>query len=207
MRQIQISSVLEPLDDPELLARSLEALALAQAMGLLPDGPELEQLDLGALRTVAAEAGRAGIGARAAAQLASPLLDTAGLRTALATLIEALQESPLPAREWASLVELLGADLLAGLLGISASSVRRYASGARRTPDEVAMRLHFLATVVADLLGTYNAQGVRRWFDRPRAALGGRSPRAVLRGAWSPEDEGPRAVRALAHALTAGSAT
>lgn len=98
-------------------------------------------------------------------------------------------------------------ELLAELLGISLSSLRRYASGTRHTPDDVAARLHFLASVAADLLGTYDARGVRRWFARPRSALGDRAPKDLLRGAWSPDDEGPRAVRALARSLVAGSAT
>jgi hypothetical protein len=37
----------------------------------------------------------------------------------------------------------------------------------------VAERLHWLAMVVADLAGSYNALGIRRWFERPRALLGG----------------------------------
>lgn len=209
MAEIQITSVLEPFDDPELLAAGLEALALAEAMGLLPEGGVVERLDLGTVRRVARAAGRAGVAAQAAARLAA---DDAGrdreeLRRALATLVDALGESPLPETEWRALAELLGPELLADLLGISPSSLRRYATGARRTPDPIAARLHFLASVVADLRGTYNARGVRRWFERPRSALGGRAPKDVLRGPWDPDDEGPRAVRALARSLLVGSAT
>ena len=36
MAQIQIESVLDPLDDPELVVFGVEALKLAEAMGLLP---------------------------------------------------------------------------------------------------------------------------------------------------------------------------
>ncbi|HXF73825.1 MAG TPA: hypothetical protein VNO79_14585 [Actinomycetota bacterium] len=134
-------------------------------------------------------------------------LDRREIRQTLARLANALEQSPLPARGWTSLSEILGPEELAGLLGISGSSLRRYAGGARPTPDEVAARLHVLATVVADLLGTYNALRVRRWFHRPRSALGGRSPAEVLSGPWNPEDEGPRAVRALARSLLGSSAT
>lgn len=207
MRDIQIGSVLEPLDDPDLLAPALELLALGHAMGLVPEGEPLERLDLATLRSIAREAGRAGIGAAAGARMQAGPLDREDLREVLARLVEALEQSPLPTREWASLSEILGAEELAGLLGISPSSLRRYASGARPTPDDVAARLHFLATVVADLLGTYNALGVRRWFHRPRSALQGRSPAEVLSGSWDPEDEGPLAARALARSLLASSAT
>jgi uncharacterized protein (DUF2384 family) len=204
---IQIASVRQPLDDPQLLAAGLEALALAQAMGLLPRGEVVDRLDLPTIRRVSRAAGRAGIATSSMARLAVGDAGRDEVLRALGTLVDALEESPLPEREWASLSELLGPELLAALVGISPSSLRRYAGGSRRTPDPVAARLHFLATVVADLLGTYNEPGVRRWFDRPRAPLGDRSPREVLQGEWSPEDEGPRAVRALARSLLAGAAT
>ncbi|MGQ0669492.1 MAG: hypothetical protein ACT4PO_07455 [Actinomycetota bacterium] len=71
----------------------------------------------------------------------------------------------------------------------------------------MAARLHFLAKVVADLLGAYNEFGVLRWFDRPRAALGGRSPAEVLAGDWDPDAEGPLGVRSLARSLAGASAT
>ena len=52
---------------------------------------------------------------------------------------------PTPASEWHGVNRVLGGDVLARLLGISSSSVRRYLSGSRATPDEIAARLHFLA--------------------------------------------------------------
>ena len=104
----------------------------------------------------------------------------------------------MPATEWPALQEVLGADLLASLVGISASSVQRYLGGARTTPDAVAVRLHFLALVVADLAGAYNDIGVRRWFGRPRKRLGGSSPAQLLAGGWWPDDDGPNRVRELA---------
>jgi uncharacterized protein (DUF2384 family) len=207
MSAIQITSVREPLDDPVLLGSSLEVLALAQAMGLLPEGGVRGDLDLPTLRRVARAVGRAGVGRAAAARLAATAPDPDALRSALDAFVEALRGSPVPEREWTSLAELLEPERLAELVGISVSSLRRYASGTRRTPDEVAARLHFLATVVADLVGTYNAFGVRRWFERPRSALGGRSPSQVLAGDWDLEDEGPLAVRSLARSLVGSSAT
>ena len=110
-------------------------------------------------------------------------------------------ESPAPAHEWPALQDLLGLESLAELLGISISSARRYAARARRTPDSVADRLHFLALVVVDLAGAYNDVGVRRWFHRRRSRLGGRAPVELLRGRWRPDDDGPRRVQDLARAL------
>lgn len=119
----------------------------------------------------------------------------------------ALGESPVPATEWPALQEVLGAELLATLVGTSASSVRRYLAGARATPDAVAVRLHFLALVVADLAGAYNDIGVRRWFGRPRKRLGGSSPAQLLRGDWWPDDDGPNRVRELAASSTGSPVT
>ena len=119
----------------------------------------------------------------------------------------ALGESPMPATEWPALQEVLGAELLATLVGTSASSVRRYLAGARATPDAVAVRLHFLALVVADLAGAYNDIGIRRWFGRARKRLGGSSPAHLLRGDWWPDDDGPNGVRELAASLAGSPVT
>ncbi|MDD9964122.1 MAG: hypothetical protein F4X81_18705 [Gammaproteobacteria bacterium] len=119
----------------------------------------------------------------------------------------ALGEPQVPATEWPALQEVLGAELLATLVGISASSVRRYLAGARATPDAVAVRLHFLAMVVADLAGAYNDIGVRRWFGRARKRLGGSSPDQLLGGDWWPDDDGPNRVRELAANLAGSPVT
>ena len=114
---------------------------------------------------------------------------------------------PVPRTEWPALSRSLGLDLLSRLLGISHSSARRYLSGTRTTPKVIAARLHFLALVAGDLAGAYNEIGVRRWFDRKRSALGGKTPAEVLTGDWSAEDDGPERVRDLAAALSFSPAT
>ncbi len=103
--------------------------------------------------------------------------------------------------------DVLGSQLLARLLDISESSLKRYRASRRETPDDVAGRLHFLALVISDLAGAYNDLGVRRWFDRPRPQLGGKTPAALLRGTWRPQDPGPSRVREVAESLTASPAT
>ena len=141
----------------------------------------------------------AGIGERAAGYVAAATGDD---RTTLAERLREisalLDESPLPATEWRRVLEVFDRDQLSSLLGLSAVSVLRYASNERRTPDEVAARLHFLALVIGDLAGAYNEIGIRRWFDRKRTALDGRAPADVLKGHWRPEDPKPAAVRDLA---------
>lgn len=117
--------------------------------------------------------------------------------------MESIESSPMPEQEWEPLLELLGDEILGKLTGVSDSSMRRYRIGERKTPDEVAVRLHFTALIVADLLGSYNAFGVRRWFGRPRAQLHGAAPLETLEPDWTPEDSGPQAIRELAAALLA----
>jgi hypothetical protein len=117
-----------------------------------------------------------------------------------------IEMSPQPAGEWAPVMATLGEDLLAELVGVSVSSVRRYAAGSRATPQEIAERLHFLALLIADLAGSYNDFGIRRWLNRPRTPLGGRSP-ANLLGEFDPEGPDAAAVSRLAASLVgAGSA-
>ena len=104
------------------------------------------------------------------------------------------------------MVSTLGEDLLASLLGVSVSSVRRYAAGSRGTPQDVAERLHFMALVTADLAGSYNDFGIRRWWGRPRSQLGGRAPAALL-GEFDPNGQDAADVAGLAASLLgAGSA-
>jgi hypothetical protein len=92
----------------------------------------------------------------------------------------------MPQGEWPQLVATVGESLLAEVLGISASSARRYAAQERPTPQSVAMRLHFLALLVADLAGAYNEYGIRRWFTRPRSRLDGKRPADLLRAHFDP---------------------
>ena len=120
---------------------------------------------------------------------------------------EASKRCSSPRHEWQALEAVLGAELLARRTGVSPVSVRRYLHGERETPDPVASRLHYLATLVGDLSGAYNDFGIRRRFDRPRIALEGKSPAAILEGDWNPADPEPRRVRALATSLTASPAT
>lgn len=102
---------------------------------------------------------------------------------------------------------ILGDVLLAQLCGISEVSLRRYAAGARTTPDLAAQRLHALALIVAVLRGAYNDYGIRRWFQRPRAQLGGHSPADLLGADWTPDTPEVRQLRELAAALTGSPAT
>lgn len=170
-------------------------------MGLLPEGVAGEtRLDAELLEGLADKL----IDARIAVAQAGELKQARGkrLETALRAVLEALDGSPYPEGEWGPARELLGDELLEILVGgISASSLRRYASGERATPDDVAWRLHVLARILAALRGSYNEYGIRWWFERPRIHLDGATPGAVLLAAKSPDDPGVGRVTELAEAL------
>ena len=97
--------------------------------------------------------------------------------------------------------QVLADDALADLTGISLASLRRYANGERKTPQRVAERLHWIAMVIADLAGSYNEFGIRRWFERPRSQLNGRSPRQLLNGDWTPDSTEALRIKELSAAL------
>lgn len=203
---VQRKSTDTPFDDRGLARPALRLIATADAMGLLPPGDAV--LDARRIQGALDSIRRAGISvageAAFAAGGASVTVESAGW---LDRVREALEECPVPASEWKRLLRLFDADRLAALLSIAPASVRRYAFGARRTPDDVAGRLHFLALVTGDLLGAYNEIGVRRWFERKRELLGGLAPRELLRGTWNPDAAGPQRVRALARSLLGSPAT
>ncbi len=122
----------------------------------------------------------------------------------LSQVYERLEDCPSPATEWQAVREVLDDTLLAALLGIGVISVRRYAKGERRSPDNVAARLHWLALLIDQLEGTYNAYGIRRWFQRPRAALDGQAPQDRLKGDWDPDDAAIEPLVALAQSASLG---
>lgn len=124
------------------------------------------------------------------------------VQQAIASAISAIEQSPLPTQEWPKMTELLGEELLGTLVGTSSSSLHRYRARERSTPDTIAERLHAITLITADLAGSYNDFGIRRWFTRPRAQLEGRAPIEIMKGEWTPEDEDFQKVKRLAAALT-----
>ncbi len=208
MQALRFESVSDPIATPEVLEAITKLLVRLEPMGLLPRMKQPLQLDLNLVRDLARVLSDRGIGRDAMAAVFAPAFkDPAQLRRALEEMVRDLEESPVPETEWEALAGILDAELLGELVGVSPSSVRRYASGLRRTPDDVAERLHFVALLVGELAGAYNEIGIRRWFARPRSQLGGKPPAAMLVREWTPDDDGPRRVRALASALAGSPAT
>jgi hypothetical protein len=202
---IQIQSAKAPFTAPRVAFQAVAALGRADAMGLLPIDECVETLDLSTFGEFIRHIHRAGI----ARNIPWDLTDASepNLERILENLNLALEESPVPEFEWNRLADILGLNLLGRLLGISASSARRYKTSARTTPDDVAERLHFLSLLVGDLAGAYNDIGVRQWFERKRVQLDGRAPLEWLNGGWKPGQPGPRRVQDLARALIASPVT
>jgi hypothetical protein len=204
MQMLQIASVEKPIDDPALLRAVMPVVNRVWAMGVpLPGNGRPLALSLSALKRIVENARRLGLGGNLELRMTPELVQRHPLEAVrmLSELSRVLEESPAPSIEWRPMRALFGEQELAALLGTSRQSVGRYAKGARATPDDIADRLHWLAMVVSDLAGGYNDFGIRRWFHRPRAALGGRSPRQALGRNWSSISESARKVRALAAAL------
>ena len=208
MTLIRISTVEEPFDTPGTVRSAVAFLSRAETMGFLGD-EDIDHLNIATVRDVVDAMAEAGLGSGPGALLRIPDDEISGgeIAAVLAELEDILESSPAPDREWPTLDHLFGIQTLAGLLGVSPASVRRYLRGERATPDQIAARLHFLAMVVSDLSGAYNDFGIRRWFTRSRSVLHGAAPRELLAGDWDPDHSGPRKVRALARALLGSPAT
>jgi len=204
---ILIELVCPPLDRPRLGMRVAGTLRRLEAMGLVSPR-RIVRLDLAGFVALFDPAAERGIGTDAFLALKCvDENDEETLADLLSALDDALWHSPVPDEEWPRLDRILGRTLLAGLVGVSESTFRRYRSGERPTSPEVADRLHFIAMVVSDLAGAYNDLGVRAWFGRRRKLLDGRAPGELLTGDWHPEEEGPSRVRQLAESLTSAPAT
>lgn len=202
MQQTRIQSKLTPLSIRSMRTLAIEVWRRAEGMGLVD--ANASQLDAADIPRLLKRVGDAGIARGAALHFDNVEPPSVAEAEALLKLvIAALDSSPAPKFEWPAVSRVIDAEQLAPLLNVSVSSLKRYASGERDTPDEVAARLHHVALIVGDLAGAYNEVGVRRWFERKRTALNGSAPAALLAGDWNPDDSSPQKVRELARSLVA----
>ena len=177
-------------------------------MGFLPEGVETEgEVNRALLEAIVDELLESGIAVVPSARIREA--ENEELVDALRSTIAAVDASPHPQGEWEPAREVLNDELLARVVGgISPSSLRRYASGERQTPDLVAWRLHVVARLLAGLLGSYNDYGIRRWFLRSRTTLNGERPAEILERAMDEDDPRVQRLLSLAGSLAgAGSAT
>lgn len=166
MTPVRVEAVDGPwAGDPGTVQAAATLVARGAVMGFLPDGVDTRRLDDALLSHVLRGLADQGVAMSRLVALGS--WSRQDVRRVVDRALEQSEHSPMPSGEWPRLTGTLGEDLLSRLVGVSASSVRRYSSGARPTPQEVAARLHVLALVVADLAGGYNDYGVRRWFTAP----------------------------------------
>jgi hypothetical protein len=208
MASVRISTVEAPLDRPALVDPAIRLLRRALALGLLGDNERVDRLDLELVRKIAREASAAGIGQDAAVALLQGVSGPDRLAALIERLDDSLTGSPLPDRELPELLRVFGREDLAVLTGTSGVSLGRYVAGSRKWPDDLATRIHWLALVLSDLAGAYNDFGARRWFERERTQLDGRSPRQVLGTEWDPASPDVERVRQLAASLAGvGAAT
>jgi hypothetical protein len=207
MTMLQIESIdARFVESPSNAKLALRLLFRANMMGFLDGFTEPQRLDQELMRRLMQEMIESHVGVEAAVTASDMWAKTqrgaTGMETGdlLETLSDAIEGSPRPEGEWPKVREFLDDELLSDLLHVSPASIRRYAAGDRRTPDEVVWRLHLIGRIVSDLLGSYNSYGVRRWFQRPRAQLAGRSPRELFREARTEDELAP--VTELAAALS-----
>jgi hypothetical protein len=186
----------------EFFAEALDVLFKASAMGLIEKPKDVFKLDFLSIKKLFRQIAKYGFGEKWLHDIdAWPSQDPVDVIKKLRLLNNILEESPNPKGEWRVVLEYIPDNLLSYLLGgISASSVQRYSSAERDTPDDVKKRLHLIALIIGDLSGSYNHEGIRQWFQRSRnKAFDGKSPADLLAGNWKPEDASPSKVRQFAH--------
>ncbi|MHB1582794.1 MAG: hypothetical protein ACYCU7_00395 [Acidimicrobiales bacterium] len=204
MTMLRLRSAEHPFDDTRVAGQAARLLALVEATGVWAPGEIVSVLDLTLFEDALGALADAGVAptavldAGAYAQKPAPDIAEwiAGLRDAVAM-------SPVPDLELPKLDALFGNDRLARLVGVGASTMRRYVARERPVSDEVAQRVHLVTRIVGELAGSFNERGIRKWFERPRRQLDGRSPEEVLRAAWESDGEAAaEPVLALASQFT-----
>ena len=109
-----------------------------------------------------------------------------------------------PAARVASLAAVLSAPVLARFLGVTPARLHAWIAETEPMPEMAIGRLAFLEDLTGRLAGRHDELGVRRWFERPRAKLGGRAPSDLLSADWSPGD--PALVDSLVRLTATGTA-
>lgn len=210
MTEIRFAAVPDPSALLPVAHKLAGLFTRSAAMGLLT-GPAVTRIDAASVGRLVKSLQRHGIASTAGVGLAPLMREGArplgvaaarALEQRIDQVAEALESSAAPLAEWPAMRKVFGDETLADLMDLSSSSLKRYAAGERATPALAVDRLHWLAMVVADLAGAYNSFGIQRWFARPRAQLGGSSPRALLGRRWQVDGQAAQRVRHLASALS-----
>lgn len=202
MSMLRLRSAASPFDDAVLAGQAARLLILAEAIGAWEPKNVVSELDSSLFGDALNSLAAAGVAASASLEWeAHAGKGKEHFATWLSTIRDAILSSPLPSLELPKLESLFGTERLAELAGVASSTIRRYLTAQREVPDDVAEHVHLVARIVGDLAGSYNERGIRRWFDRPRSQLGGRTPAEALERAWGRDEREAEAVVALAEAL------
>lgn len=198
---LRLRSAEAPFDDAQAAGAAARLIAVVEALGLWAAKEPVERLDAGLFEAVLGAMASAGVATFAPLEWHSYAAKDPGTFVEWIERLRAeLAASPVPEHELPVVDELLGGEMLAQLIGVAPSSLRRYTGGQRDVPDAVAARAHLVALIVADLAGSYNERGIRRWFVRPRVQLDGRAPVDVLSDDWDPDDDQVQRVKELSAA-------
>lgn len=94
---------------------------------------------------------------------------------------------------------ILQTELLARLTGKSSADLQKDLPGASK-------KISFLYEIVDSLRSSYNAEGIRRWFQREQRRLEGKSPLQYLGFEWNPdEDKAKRILELAKHSIDPGA--
>lgn len=185
----------------DIRAVAIQLVCRAEAMGLLDpvQDPADPSRVIAALEAFSAAGVAQGPVSRSSME--------ADLRRALDLMNAEVERTAVPGSELPAMRTLLGVDLLAAMTRVAPEELEPEVVDETTVSVELAQRVHLLALIVADLAGSYRDFGIRRWFERERTTLGGRSPRAVLASSPDDSDAAVEQVRHLARALTSLGAT
>lgn len=200
MTMLRFRSAEDPFSDAAVAGKAARLLALAETTGAWQPNRVVTILDRSVFSEALEQLAERGVATAAPLDWVYRAKDGASEFAAFIDSVqEAVAQSPLPDLELPKLDREFGTERTAHLVGAGFSSLRRYITGERVAPDAVANRAHYVVRIVSDLAGSYNDQGVVRWFQRRSRRLDGQSPEEVLSGDWDPDSDGARAVFELAH--------
>ncbi len=94
---------------------------------------------------------------------------------------------------------ILGDRMLGRLVGLPSKSAAT--ASAASSLSEAASRIELIGQIVWCLMGTYDAEGIRRWFGRRRPQLEGRTPADLLAPGWVADSPSAKRILELAKEL------
>jgi transcriptional regulator with XRE-family HTH domain len=208
MPKIQKPSTNNPLDKKVVVA-AIDFIIKAESMGLLEAPVDTLNLNLDIIIDVAKKVVEEGLGRKIVIDPARWYeYESNDLCVKLKSLSDILEHSPVPEKEWPKVREVISEKLLADMLHISDQSLKRYEQGNRQASDQVYAKLHWIALLLGDLLGSYNEMGARNWFLRTRKSFKGKTPFQILSEKdWSPDDENPRKIKDFVKSLNGAMGT